>query len=125
MNWIKRVLLISVFYFSAISQSLAGNTVIPSEGDNADLAKKFKDGSFELTDIPIYIKYLTEKLVWVAGVAAVIFVMIGGYRYITGMYTGNEDGSEGKQTIKNVIIGLAFVAFSWMIIDLVVRFITE
>ena len=49
--------------------------------------------------------------------------MIGGYKYITGAYKDSTD--EGKNTIINVIYGLVFVIMAWMIVDLIIRILTE
>ena len=122
----------ALFNFFLISVPLSfaadesSHTIIP--GKNADdeykpLVESFQEGSLQLYDIPVYLKYLTEQLIWLAGLLAVIVVMIGGYKYLKGGFDDSTD--EGKNTIANVAIGLAFIAFAWMIIDLIIRILTE
>lgn len=103
----------------------SNNTIIPNTNDTeySSLAKKFQTGDLQLYDIPEYIKYLSEKLIWFAGLIAVIIVMIGGYQYLKGGFT--DSTSEGKETISNVAIGYVFIVFAWMIIDVIVRILTE
>ena len=116
--------LCTIILFTLINLPVfADTTIIPTMEENEELAEKFMFGTLELFDIPKYIKYLTEKAVWIAGLIAVIFVMIGGYKYIIGAYKENQE--DGKNAIINVITGLAYVLLAWMLIDLVIRLITE
>jgi len=116
------------FLILSIPQAFAAgedtaHTFIPGKDDKTGLATKFQTGDVQLTDIPTYLAYLTDQAVWVAGVLAVIFFMIGGYQYLIGAYDDSTD--EGKNTLKNVVIGLALVTMAWIIIDIAVRLLTE
>ncbi len=114
----KIIITLSAFVFN-ISVACAAS-IIPSTGA---LSSKFKYGTLQLFDIPKYLAYITDNSVWVAGLLAVIFSMIGGYYYLIGAYSDSPD--QGKSTLKNVFIGLTVVMLSWMIIDLFIRLITE
>lgn len=120
MRMIKHILVFGLLYITELSSVYANSTtLIPQSGDESGLAEKFQRGTLELYDIPTYIKYLTEQFVWIAGLVAVIMIVIGGYSY---MY--NED--KGKRILKNVILyGLPTVVFAWMIVDLLIRLVTE
>ncbi len=53
-----------------------------------------------------------------AGLVAILFVIYGGYRYLTA--GGNEDSAEaGKKIITNAIIGLAVIIMSWVILQII------
>ena len=55
---------------------------------------------------------------FVVGLLAVVFLIIGGFRYITA--AGNEEQVEGaKQTILHAIIGLAIVILSFVIVRII------
>jgi len=117
----KYLLLLISFLLSPLISYADRITVIPESDDY--LSKKFQQGTLELYDIPKYIVYLSQKSVAIAGILGIIFVMIGGYLYLTGSFTESSD--KGKQTILNVIWGLAFVSFAWMIIDIIIRLVTD
>lgn len=58
-------------------------------------------------------------LLFVAGAVAVVFIIVGGYRYITS--AGNEETAEkGKNTVVNAVIGIAVIILSYVIINAIV-----
>jgi len=57
---------------------------------------------------------------WIAGIAAVIVVIVGGFKYITS--AGDSNGvSSAKNTIMYALIGLIVVAFAQVIVKFVVK----
>ena len=122
----KKLFVTLLVFLGNFMQALAAPTVIPSDPNNKEyggLVKKFQSGGFELSDIPLYIKYLTENLVWLASSLALIMIIFAGYKYVAAAYI--DDESQAKTLLKNIFIGMAVVVFSWMIVDLVVRFLTD
>jgi hypothetical protein len=60
----------------------------------------------------------------IAGLTAVIFIIIGGYYFITAR--GNEEqAKQGRKTLVNAVIGLIIVVVSFLIVQIVYRFITQ
>lgn len=58
-----------------------------------------------------------------AGALAILFIVIGGYQYMTS--SGDDKKAEsGKKTIKWAIIGLGLVLFAYAIVTVVVRLAT-
>lgn len=61
---------------------------------------------------------------WLLSIAfgvAVLFLIIGGFWYITS--AGNEENAEkGKKTVINAIIGLIIIILSYVIVNVVVGF---
>ena len=56
---------------------------------------------------------------WVVGIAAVIMIMVGGFKYITSQGdSGNISGA--KNTILYAIVGLVVVAFAQIIVRFVI-----
>jgi hypothetical protein len=64
------------------------------------------------------IAIVLKWLLTLAGVIATVFLILGGYQYITA--GGNEEQSEkGKQTLINAVIGIVIVLLSMTIITIV------
>ena len=134
-KWIKGMLLI-VFTMLIISvpvsfaQDFAPPSILP--GDNFDvggygdactgLAQKIRTGDISLRQIPCFIKYFSQTLIAVAGSLSVIFVMIGGYRYVIG---SDEQKDVAKKTITYALIGLVVSLTAWILVDIVLQFATE
>ncbi|HYV33379.1 MAG TPA: hypothetical protein VE973_00830, partial [Candidatus Limnocylindria bacterium] len=54
---------------------------------------------------------------------AVLFLIIGGFRYITS--AGNEESAEaGKKTIINAIIGIVIIILSYVIVSVIANAVT-
>lgn len=60
---------------------------------------------------------LVSSLLALAGIALFIFIVIGGFKYITS--GGDPKALEGaKKTISYAIMGVAFIAISFLILTL-------
>ncbi|PCI24383.1 hypothetical protein COB57_05215 [Candidatus Peregrinibacteria bacterium] len=106
---------LALFSLFVAPMASADFTLLPSKGD---LAEKVQHGSLELSDLLVFLNYILEKFLWLVGLIAILFVVIKGYKYIFGV------GGEGKGGIMNIVIGLALVIFSWLIVDVFIRFVT-
>ena len=54
------------------------------------------------------------------GLIAILFIIIGGYRYITS--NGNDEVAEaGKKTLINAVIGLVIIALAYVIVTVVIN----
>jgi len=105
-------------------------TLLP--GENADLggygdaciglADSIRSGQIHLRQIPCFIKYFAKTLIAIAGSLSVIFVMIGGYKYVLPT---EEDKASAKKTITYALIGLAVSLLAWVLVDIVLQVITE
>lgn len=61
---------------------------------------------------------IVQILLAIAGLVAVIFLIIGGFRYITA--GGNEETSESaKKTITNAIIGIVIIILAFVIVRVI------
>ena len=66
------------------------------------------------------IAWITNMALGFAGVIAVVFIIVGGYMYLTS--AGNEEGAEkGRKVLTNAIIGLIIIILSATIIRIVVN----
>jgi hypothetical protein len=70
---------------------------------------------------------ITTVIRWMLGIAfavAVLFLIIGGFWYITS--AGNEETAEkGKGTVINAIIGIVVIILSYVIINVVSNLISS
>lgn len=73
-------------------------------------------------DIKSLVKTILEWALYLAAVTAIIFIVIGGYYYITA--AGNDArAASGRKTLTNALIGLVLVVLSYMIVQVVYKFI--
>lgn len=71
-------------------------------------------------DLAAVISVTVQILLVVAGSIAVIFLIVGGYRYIVAH--GNEEETESaKKTITSAILGLIIIALAFVIINIVIE----
>jgi glucose uptake protein GlcU len=62
-------------------------------------------------------------LLGIVGLISVLFIIIGGFRYITS--AGNEEQAEaGKKTLQNAIIGLVVVILCYVIVNVIINMLT-
>lgn len=91
-------------------------TVCQTLGSNPDCTKTPKN-SVSLNHV---IKAVIDVLSVVIGIAAVIMIMVGGFRYITAGGDANSV-SGAKNTIIYAIVGLVVVAMAQFIVQFVVE----
>ncbi len=71
-----------------------------------------------------FIGSIINLLLTFAGAIAIVFVIIGGYWYITS--GGNEEQAEkGQKTLTNAIIGVVVVILSYVIINVIVNLVSS
>ncbi len=60
---------------------------------------------------------------YLSGAIAVIFVIIGGYRYLTA--GGNEEAAtKGRKSVVNALIGLIIIILAYVIVNAVASFLS-
>lgn len=75
-------------------------------------------GNLTFDPLTSQITNIVNTLIFVAGIIAVIFIIIGGVRYITSQ--GDEKGIESaKNTILYAVIGLVVVVLAFAIVNFV------
>ena len=134
-NWSFRFLAGIFFLVTAVSAAFAQSgfnppTILPGENQDIGgygnacigLADRIKTGDIHLEQIPCFIKFFSQTLITIAGSLAVIFVMLGGYRYVLG---SDEAKEEAKKTITYALIGLAVSLLAWVLVDIVLQASTE
>lgn len=76
-----------------------------------------KFGKVRLFMIPFFITSLIQLLLSIAGLVAVLFVVVGGFKYTVGGLT--EDKESGKKFIQNALIGLVVALSAWIVINFI------
>lgn len=102
---------------SSVSNCTSGDPLcIPSPPSSfGGLAKQKDLGSL--------IRLVLDILLALTGVVAVVWMVIGGYQYMTA--GGNEEQVEkGRRALTNSIIGLAVIILSYAIVQVVANFLT-
>ncbi len=73
--------------------------------------------------LPELIANVIRLMLLFAGAIAVVFVIIGGYQYLTS--GGNEEAAEkGKKTLINAIIGVVVIILAYVIINVIVNLVS-
>ncbi len=110
MDKIKYLLMTLAFLPTKV---LAQSGLIPPPPDA--LGGRLGDSTATATDI---ILYFINLVLLIVGIVAVLFLIIGGFRYITS--AGNDESVESaKKTIQNAIIGLIVVILAYVIVTVI------
>ena len=64
------------------------------------------------------IQKIINVLLEFAGVIAILFIIIGGYQYLTSGFNPKQ-AEDGKKTLQSAIIGIAIIILSYTIISVV------
>jgi len=111
------------FAFPAVALAQVGG---PFQNGLTGIASLFPSGgiasSQTLTGPSGLIVNVISLLLTVAGAIAVLFLIVGGYWYITS--AGNEEQAEkGKSTLLNAIIGIIIIVLSFTIINVMANLV--
>jgi hypothetical protein len=144
----RRWLLVLLLFITGVS-SLVALSPAPAKAVSAAYCNQANASSSSFLGFPTWYKYLNprienggckldtafpevipriafalfEILLRVAGVAAVMFIVYGGFQYLTS--TGEPDKAKNaRTTIINAVIGLLIVIFSTVIVNVVANNIT-
>ena len=88
----KKLLITIVGMFISVQKSSANDlewSIIPS-----GMSTKFEDGKFTTGDIVDFGFHIIKLLIDIAGVVALILIMIGGYKYVIGSYTDDKESEK-------------------------------
>ncbi len=70
------------------------------------------------------LKLVINWMLALAGLISVLFLIVGGFWYITS--AGNEEQAEkGKGTVINAIIGIIIIVLSWIIVNVVSNLVSS
>lgn len=76
------------------------------------------------TDVGRLIFNILQAILSIIGLIAVVFVVYGGFKYMTA--NGDEEQIKAaKKTIVNAVIGLIVILLAWAIVSVVANFISD
>src|SRR4051812_49390572 len=116
-NWINyfALLLALALPFKALAQTSAVQQGLDSSGLQSSFGTSGLLGARNATDL---IARVIKLLLLFTAAIAILFIIIGGYQYITS--AGNEESAEkGRKTLVNAVIGLAIIVMSYAIVNVV------
>ncbi len=82
-----------------------------------------KTGLVKLWMLPIFIKYIIDFLLSIAGLIAVLFVMVGGYLYMFGGLSSDKE--KGKNAIIYGIVGFVVALLAWVVVNAIQLLVTS
>ncbi len=86
------------------------------------LSCAIKSGRVHLWMLPYFITYVVNFLIYISGTIAVLFVLLGGFWYMTGGIT--DDKEKGKKTITYALMGLVITLLAWIIVNVIMVQVT-
>lgn len=87
---------------------------------NDDIGAQFASGAFTWNTLLNYVIYLVRFLSQIALVIGAMMIIYAGYKYAASSFSGSLDNTS-KADVKNAIIGVIIVIFSYALI----RILTE
>lgn len=94
----------------------------PRAQKNVLLGCAIKTGRISVWMVPFYITYIIRFLIGLAGLISTLFIVIGGYRMVTGGIA--EDKESGKKTLLYAIVGLIVTLLAWIIVNIIQTAVT-
>lgn len=89
----------------------------------SNIAGSFPNQVAQNRDLATLLRTIINWALYLSAILAVVFIIIGGYSYITA--GGNTDAAKkGRVALTNAIIGLVIIIFSYTIIQVIYNFIT-
>lgn len=116
MEKIKKVARISIYSFVLMALSMAISSSSARAAEWVIWSPFINWG----TNLQTVIANIINIAMMAAGLVAVIYLVIGGFRYVTS--GGNAEQIEGaKATILNAIIGLIVIFISFLLVNYILR----
>lgn len=89
-----------------------------SQDDRQDILYcAIQSGKVHLWMIPYFISYFANFFIGLSGVISVLFVLLGGFWYMTGGLT--DDKEKGKKTITYALGGMVLTLLAWLIVNII------
>ena len=89
---------------------------------NNILSCAIRTGRIHFWMIPYYVVYLIQFLIGIAGLLSVLFLVLGGFKYVGSGLSESKDKAKG--TIKNALLGLGVALSAWAVVNLIQYIIT-
>lgn len=110
------------------AQTNTGTTTVCTGSNCAQDGLTAISGAFPNTtraqDIPSLVRLIINWALYLSAIIAVIFIIIGGFYYITSSGDSTQ-ATKGRTTLVNALIGLTIIVLSYLIVQVVYNFLTR
>lgn len=89
-----------------------------------DIGSAFPGGTQQNYSIRDIARLIINWALYIAAIIAVIFIIIGGFMYITSAGDPAK-ATKGRTTLVNALIGLTIIILSYLIVQIVYNFLTQ
>ncbi|MCC6643228.1 hypothetical protein IT411_00595 [Candidatus Peregrinibacteria bacterium] len=79
-------------------------------------------GRVSLSMVPFFIRYLSNYVLGIISLVALLFVVLGGFFYTAGGLIEHKD--KGKKYITNALIGMVVAFLAWSIVNVILAAVT-
>lgn len=115
------VILASPFVFFSETLAQGSNSI---NGGLQVIKTSFPTGPAQTSNLSALIKTVINWALYFSAVLAVIYIIVGGYIYITA--AGDKDkAKDGRTALTNAIIGLVMIIFAYVIVQVIYTFLTS
>ena len=111
---IMEVIFVLILAYTSPLSALAQTTAVPCPGGQCDTAIGPIDANNAISLIGTLFRYVVS----VAGVGAILLLLIGGYRMILSR-GDKEKLHEARDTITSAVLGLVFIILSLVILQII------
>ena len=98
------------------------NDLLSTGKRNVTLGCAIQTGRISFDMAPYFITYITNFLLGLSGLICVLFIVIGGYRYVIGGLT--EEKEKGKHTIRDALMGMGIALLAWTVVNVLIGAVT-
>lgn len=127
--FMRSLSLVSLFFgvvtlFSATTQFVFADAAVRSTFNRVGSSSGFKNICGDSSCVPVVVGGFVNLVVGLLGVALIAYIFYAGYLWMTS--GGDEKNiEEAQQVIKNAVIGVFVVGFSFTIANVVIRLVTD
>ncbi|MFC1655312.1 hypothetical protein ACFL3C_00405 [Patescibacteria group bacterium] len=76
-----------------------------------------KTGRIHFWMVPYFIVNFIEFLIGIAGLIAILFLVIAGYQFVIAGATDKRDAAKG--TVMHALLGLVLVLVAWVVVNII------
>ena len=88
------------------------------------IGEAFPNGAKTAKTVPEIVRLIINWALYLSAIIAVIFIIIGGFMYITSAGDPAK-ATKGRTTLVNALIGLTIIILSYLIVQIVYNFLTQ